>query len=233
MYECGLRLGTEMFTAEGLRRQAKSYLACLNCLKLVHPKYAWIVKPVPYSSVNSFDGASPKRSHDGSELPSSDENRSRPEMEVLEYKDIEKEFELVSARLQLIKRGSLPSGPGLSPSECVSLLIAANLYEDAVKIAQLYSLDFRPILEGLATKCVQLSRSTLHRNSAWDWLALNNPNTIRSASSVPEVALELLKSLLERLEIKGQSSLHKAVSIRFFNQAASLPAWLENSYKMV
>jgi len=35
MYECGMRLSTEVFTPEGLARQAKCYLAALNCLKLV------------------------------------------------------------------------------------------------------------------------------------------------------------------------------------------------------
>lgn len=35
MYECGMRLGTEVFNKEGLKRQAKCYLACINALKLV------------------------------------------------------------------------------------------------------------------------------------------------------------------------------------------------------
>ena len=35
MYECGMRLGTEVFNLEGLKRQAKCYLACINALKLV------------------------------------------------------------------------------------------------------------------------------------------------------------------------------------------------------
>jgi len=35
MYECALRLGTESFSLEGLQRQAKCYLACINALKLV------------------------------------------------------------------------------------------------------------------------------------------------------------------------------------------------------
>ena len=41
-------------------------------------------------------------------------------------------------------------GPALSPEETVSLLIASNLYEDAMKIAGSYSpsLDFTPIVEG-------------------------------------------------------------------------------------
>jgi hypothetical protein len=35
MYECGMRLGTEVFNLDGLKRQAKCYLACINSLKLV------------------------------------------------------------------------------------------------------------------------------------------------------------------------------------------------------
>ena len=35
MYECGMRLGTEVFNLDGLKRQAKCYLACINALKLV------------------------------------------------------------------------------------------------------------------------------------------------------------------------------------------------------
>jgi hypothetical protein len=35
MYECALRLGTEAFSLEGLQRQAKCYLACINALNLV------------------------------------------------------------------------------------------------------------------------------------------------------------------------------------------------------
>ncbi len=43
---------------------------------------------------------------------------------------------------------SFVSGPGLSPSETLSLLIHANLYEDAVRIARLFNLEPTPILEG-------------------------------------------------------------------------------------
>ena len=45
MYEYGLRLGREMSGLKGLQRQAKCYLAALNALRLVDPKYAWIIQP--------------------------------------------------------------------------------------------------------------------------------------------------------------------------------------------
>ena len=35
MYECGMRLGIEVFNLDGLKKQAKCYLACINALKLV------------------------------------------------------------------------------------------------------------------------------------------------------------------------------------------------------
>lgn len=46
MYEYGRRLGQELPNLKGLQRQAKCYLAALNALRLVDPKYAWIVKPL-------------------------------------------------------------------------------------------------------------------------------------------------------------------------------------------
>ncbi len=125
MYECGMRLGTEVFTPEGLQRQAKCYLACLNCLKLVinytsrffvlflktfvtskvNEKYSWIVKPVAnslYVPQGLPPGASPRRNADGEELERT--ARERPKMEVLEMEDIEKEFELVCSRLKLARK---------------------------------------------------------------------------------------------------------------------------------
>jgi len=102
MYECGMRLGTELFTLEGLKRQAKCYLACLNCLKLVKPQNAWIVRPIidnsesnkslfNNSTINLPPGVSPKRSADGDEINHIRIPQKR--MEVLEMCEIEREFQ--------------------------------------------------------------------------------------------------------------------------------------------
>lgn len=42
MYECSQRLKREINGIESLKRQEKCLLACLNILKLVDKKYAWI-----------------------------------------------------------------------------------------------------------------------------------------------------------------------------------------------
>ena len=250
MYECALRLGTEAFSPAGLRRQAQSYLACINALKLVKPEYAWIVKPTattarqtqPSSSLPP--GRSPKRTMEGEELMPT--TAPRQKMEVLEMDEIEREFELVCARLKLSKLspGQL-SGPGVSAQETLSLLVSANLFESAVHLSGLFSLDPRPIVEGLASKCVGLARAgPAERDAAWEWLAENSGASTSADSAnmgkdgrlnaAPvDAAWTLLQGVLERVEKPGQSCLHKAIAVRLCTLGCALPVWLETSFKKV
>eukprot|EP00095_Tigriopus_kingsejongensis_P000570 snap_masked-scaffold372_size192401-processed-gene-0.15 protein:Tk00570 transcript:snap_masked-scaffold372_size192401-processed-gene-0.15-mRNA-1 annotation:"nuclear pore complex protein nup160-like protein" len=244
MYEYGMRLGTEMFNLEGLKRQAQAYLACLNCLKLVSVDNAWIVKPIPHSNRERDEfqppGVSPKRTHEGDEIYYTSASVFKPKIDVLEISDIEREFELVCARLKLVSTHSkdpitatLPTGPGLSAQETVALLVNANLYEDAIHIGQIFDLDKSPIVKGLSSKCVNLARAkAAERDAAWEWLSDNNPcgADLRSGSAV-EAAWKLLQDILSRLEDEGQSTLMKAAVQRIFSFGATLPAWLVQDYK--
>lgn len=102
-------------------------------------------------------GMSPKRNSDGEELrPGSESDfqpRKKPQMVVLEIQDIQREFELVSARLKLVNEkgadvgGVAVTGPGLSAGETTALLVQANLYEDAINIARLFDLDCRCVFK--------------------------------------------------------------------------------------
>ena len=136
MYECGARLGLELNSLQGLKKQAQSYLACINSLRLVNKKYQWIVKPG-----HGMAGKSPKRSFDGDEKDVS----SMASIDVIEIQDIEKELILTQARLKLCGSGdnmsSLPLTPGLTPAETVALLIGSNLFMDAINICQIYNLS--------------------------------------------------------------------------------------------
>ena len=86
--------------------------------------------------------------------------------------EIQKEFQLVCARLKLANKSSDLTGPGLSPAETVALLVNANLFEDAVNLAKSFDLDPRNILEGLTGKCVRLARARpTEQEAAWEWLA--------------------------------------------------------------
>ena len=97
---------------------------------------------------------------------------AKPRLQVLEMVEIQKEFQLVCARLKLANRSSDLAGPGLSPAETVALLVNANLFEDAVNLAKSFDLDPRNILEGLTGKCVRLARAKpSEQESAWEWLS--------------------------------------------------------------
>jgi len=172
----------------------------------------------------------------------------------LEMREIERDFQIVCARLKLANKRKAfnqsaatvmvgGGGSGQSPpTETVAFLVGSNLYEDAVKIASAFTppLDYRPIVEGLASKCVMLARSQNKPEEldfALDWLADNNPvgggADLRPTNAV-ESAWKLLENLVNRLSSSSGGSsqqLHKAVATRLISLGAFLPAWLVNSYK--
>ncbi|XP_077137627.1 nuclear pore complex protein Nup160-like [Ranitomeya variabilis] len=45
MFVYRMHLSREVRTLIGLQKQVNAYLACLNCLQLIRPKYSWIVQP--------------------------------------------------------------------------------------------------------------------------------------------------------------------------------------------
>jgi len=235
MYECGARLGLELNSLTGLKKQAQSYLACINSLRLVNTKYQWIVKPG-----HSSTGKSPKRGLDGEEK----EMTNSASMEVMELKDIEKELILTQSRLKLCTFTSgnsdtpvtsLPLTPGLTPVETVSLLVASHLYMDAVNLCITFKLgrSMTSVVEGLAAKCAKLSNSRgAEVAAAWSWLAENRPGgkEVQGEDAV-EASWQLLEHIVITQEEKGCSSLHRAAVTRLASSSCSLPPWLLAGYK--
>lgn len=98
----------------------KCLLACLNALRLVSREEAWLVKPI----LSSLGKTSEQRS-----------------VEVIEYADIEKEYELAYACLNLGQ-----SIASLSPSDVVALLTSRNHYESALRVAKIFGVHGIKIL---------------------------------------------------------------------------------------
>jgi len=234
MYECGARLGLELNSLQGLKKQAQSYLACINSLRLVNKKYQWIVKPG-----HGMAGKSPKRSFDGDEKDVS----SMASIDVIEIQDIEKELILTQARLKLCGSGdnmsSLPLTPGLTPAETVALLIGSNLFMDAINICQIYNLSSSMVnvAQGLATKCAKLSSSGKGGDiaAAWTWLADNRKAGGREGGvgeDAVEAAWQLLEHIVTKYEERGCTSLHRAVLCKLAQARCSPPPWLISGYKL-
>ena len=230
MFECGARLGLELVSVSGLRKQVQAYLATINSLKLVSAKYQWIVRP------GALNGSTtPKRLADGEEKVA-----EMATMEVVELKDIEKELVLTQARLKLVKFSSsselsLPVTPGLSPAETVALLAAANLYWDAVTLCQTFGLPRSLVLvvEALASRCVKLSGSRGgEQAAAWSWLVESRVGGSEVLGDSPvEAAWHLLQLLVTEQEERGATALHRAALRRLASLSCAPPPWLLAGYK--
>ncbi|XP_033095600.1 nuclear pore complex protein Nup160-like [Anneissia japonica] len=233
MYEYGMRLGQEVIGERALQQQAKCYLAAMNSLRLVDPDYAWIVKPVCIQpNREDMTGASPKRSCDGEDK----EIQGKRKVEVIELDQIEKEYLLVTARLQYIKQSSDPSnatGPTLSPHETVSLLISVGLFDVAVTICQTFKLSLQSVLEGLTLRCVRLSLSGEVEPYSWEWLSANDVSNLQAAKdlSPADLAWRMLRAYLEKFDQVGDHRHYRWVVHKLLSLGYHIPNWLYNSYK--
>nr|7VOP_D Chain D, Nucleoporin 160kDa [Xenopus laevis]7VOP_M Chain M, Nucleoporin 160kDa [Xenopus laevis] len=230
MFEYGMRLGREVRTLRGLQKQVNSYLACLNCLRLIRPEYAWIVQPVS-GAVYERPGASPKRNYDGesSAVPSSSQ------IEILELRDLEKEYVLAQTRLTLAKHN--PSTAAIAGSsaaeEMVALLVQAGLFDTAISLCQTFKLGLTSIFEGLACKCIRLQQGgEAAQAEAWEWLAANQLATVITTkeSSATDEAWRLMISYLDKYESKN-TLYHHCIINKLLSHGVPLPNWLINRYK--
>uniref|UniRef100_A0A672YNJ0 Nucleoporin 160 n=1 Tax=Sphaeramia orbicularis TaxID=375764 RepID=A0A672YNJ0_9TELE len=176
MFEFGMRLGREVRTRLGLQKQVNCYLAALNCLRLIRPEYAWIVQPTS-GAMYERPGASPKRNSDG-------EFACEPvkhQVDILELKDLEKEYILARSRLTLAQHHppSAAIAGSASAVEMVALLVQTGLFDCALSLCQTFKLSLTPVFEGLAFKCIKLQYGGEEtQNEAWGWLAANQLSSV-------------------------------------------------------
>ncbi|KAF2367203.1 hypothetical protein FHG87_002029 [Trinorchestia longiramus] len=231
MYECAVRVssGLEAGSEASLKLQLKCYLACTNCLKLLPPHQAWILRPNP-ASVLSHHVASPptqdKHRHIGSNAGASGRRqKSSTTVEVLELRQIYKEFDLLHARLSLAKLGtfsSIGSGTTEDADSLISLLCHGRLYKDAVKLSSSFERSLRPVVASLAAVCVSADLAADKQQNA-AWLKLNNVSNVNGGW------WNLLRELLDG-ETGRQSDLHRTAASAILDLNHDLPPWLLLSY---
>lgn len=232
MYEYGIRLSQEVIGLASLSQQASCLLTTLNCLHLVNPKYSWIVKPVPTPNdiedkFNSM-GLSPKRGLEGEAIERTE--ASKRSVEVLEMKDIRREYDLIHARLLLLKKDTRPTNMAasiISAADTVTLLVSEGLYEQAVNLCEAYKMKFHPVFDGLASRLANARNiDTVNQN---DWNRDEDSFVVEDRS---ELELQtLLGGYLKQFDLKGQSTYHRTVAEKLFAIKLNIPTWLKNSYK--
>lgn len=243
-YEYGMRLSQEVSSLAGLKKQASCYLATINSLLLVDPRYAWIVKPVHKATIsdNAEHGAansSPKRNSDGDEVQYA---ASTQKIQVLELDDIRREYQLIHARLLLSGKDSSPTNittTPLSASDTVTLLVNAGLFDVAVTLCKAFKLSLTPVFEGIAYRCVIMVHYTKSQHAAEDdleileWLGQNDTTALPTSSYVSgqDQVWYLLKNYLELYEMPGQTLFHRCVASKLLSASVQLPAWFKRSYQ--
>ncbi|KAM4017014.1 nuclear pore complex protein Nup160 [Anomaloglossus baeobatrachus] len=232
MFEYGMRLGREVRTLRGLQKQVNAYLACLNCLRLIRPQYAWIVQPAS-GAVYERPGGSPKRDHEGESLSVP----SGGQVEILELRDLEKEYILARTRLTLAQHNNNVAAIAGSASaeEMVSLLVQTGLFDTAISLCQTFSLPLIPVFDGLTYKCIKLqSGGEAAQAEAWQWLAENQLLSMVTTkeSSATDEAWRLLISYLEKHPSQNRRH-HRCVIDKLLSHGVPLPSWLTISFKEV
>ncbi|KAK1159711.1 nuclear pore complex protein Nup160-like [Acipenser oxyrinchus oxyrinchus] len=232
MFEYGMRLGREVRTLNGLQKQVNCYLCALNCLRLIRPEYAWIVQPAS-GGVYERPGASPKRNYDGECAA----NPAGRRIEILELKDLQKEYILARNRMTLAQHdpNSAAIAGNASAVEMVALLVQAGLFDAALSLCQTFQLSLPPVFEGLAFKCIKLQYGgEAIQSEAWDWLAANQLSSVISTkeSSATDEAWRLLSSYLERYKCQN-GQYHRCVINKLLSHGVPIPNWLVNCYKEI
>uniref|UniRef100_A0A8C1CD92 Nucleoporin 160 n=2 Tax=Cyprinus carpio TaxID=7962 RepID=A0A8C1CD92_CYPCA len=232
MFEYGMRLGREVRTLRGLQKQVNCYLAALSCLRLVHPDYAWIVQP---SSGAAYErpGTSPKRNYDG-EFAADPVSQ---QIDILELKDLEKEYVLARSRLTLAQQEppSAAIAGGANSQEMVALLVQTGLFDTALTLCQTFNLSLTPVFEGLTFKCIKLQcKGDRDQTEVWNWLAANQLPTVITTkeSSATDEAWRLLAHYLEKYPSQN-AQYHCCVINKLLSHGVPVPDWLINGHKEV
>ncbi|XP_061780964.2 nuclear pore complex protein Nup160 [Nerophis lumbriciformis] len=232
MLELGMRLGREVPSVVGLKKQVNCFLAAINCLRLIRPQYAWMLQPA-WPPQGDRPGASPKRNSDGDFV-------SRPvkrQVDILEIKDVEKEYALARCRLTLAEHHppSAAIAGGASAAELVRLLLDCGLFTCASRLCHTFKVPLTSLFEALTYRCIKLQfGGEESQNEAWLWLSANQLSSVVNTkeSSAVDEAWRLLASFLERFP-SANGIHHRCVLTKLLSHGMPPPDWLVKSFKEV
>ncbi|XP_016319616.1 nuclear pore complex protein Nup160-like [Sinocyclocheilus anshuiensis] len=178
-------------------------------------------------------GTSPKRNYDGEFAA----NPVSQQIDILELKDLEKEYALARSRLTLAQQdpSSAAIAGGASSQEMVALLVQTGLFDTALTLCQTFNLSLTPVFEGLTFKCIKLQyKGDQDQTEVWNWLAANQLPTVITTkeSSATDEAWRLLAHYLEKYPLQN-TQYHRCVINKLLSHGVPVPDWLLSSYKEI
>ncbi|XP_054162696.1 nuclear pore complex protein Nup160-like [Oppia nitens] len=238
MYEYCRRLSQETNGIESIEKQVNSYVIVLNCLKIINPKYSWIVKH-SYKMNNSSPMTKRKHGSPEQSLDEMDNNR-KLEVEILDSVNIKCEYELIKSRLRLLQKDEKTyaiANTSLTASQTVRLLIEGSLYDIAFNLCQLLKLNYEPIFEGIVSKYIYLVQSgnTIEVVDVYDCFVDNDTPSlgfIACALMTPvDKMWHLITTYLNRYETPGQTTYKKCVAQKLLANGLMIPTCLKLNYQ--
>ncbi|XP_031781564.1 nuclear pore complex protein Nup160 homolog isoform X7 [Nasonia vitripennis] len=228
MYEQAIRLGQESYSLLTISKITHCLLSCINALHLVNEKYRWIVRPVMHANSSEEEkNLTKNRSELEEEIL---QFNLKKQIEVLELKDIKKEYILAEAKLKLIKfNPDHCLATQTCPSEIAAALCSAGLYLKALQICECYKLCKIIVIESLTSQCIKYCKKDATK--VWKWLHRDNINDFGvSTLNAVDMSWNVLKHFTLTQENYGESILHKEVSRKLYHRGLFLPQWLLSSY---
>lgn len=229
MYEEAFRLMYNQ-NIDALEKQVKCYLACINILRLIDPKNAWVVRPKEYEEQE--DIVLPVH------IASKGESCIIPlgkEIDAVDIHEIQKEYQFACARLKLGRYNpSIYENLAVTTAgELVVALISSGLYRVALDVCKTFDLSPEPVFEAITAQCILLTEDENPECNNWEWLLKNDtPDLLMVNNCAADVAWLFLKKLLEEFELPGLTTLHKVVVKKIIQMAAFIPHWIIASYKL-
>lgn len=123
MYESATRLKRELNGINSLKRQEKCYLACLNALKLVDKKYAWI-----------FNKSNDSNKSVENESINYELSNMNIDFKIVDLNEIKRNYTLChyAVRLTSIAQNQMSIASYYVVEEIISLLHKSGLFDDAI-----------------------------------------------------------------------------------------------------
>jgi nuclear pore complex protein Nup160 len=239
IYEFSQRVAVESHSqgVGALQQQARSLLATINALKLVDPKFAWIL----IKQKKMSHPTSPKRKF-GQEVPLDpreygmvDVESARAmqnEVKVIDLREVERRYLLTQANITLGKRSQAlhVSGVLMSPQDTMTMLAQNGFFDMAIALGHAFDLDLQRVFETLTKKCLQVSNTTDIDYENEDWLR----ELSWSYSNVRTACWILLEKYLKKYDSNEKGfKYHIAVADRILSTDTriKLPLWLVAAFK--
>ncbi|KAI0637706.1 nucleoporin Nup120/160-domain-containing protein [Trametes polyzona] len=214
--------------AELAELQLEAYVVAMNALALVDPKNQWVTLPITAETGNEPR----KRRRLSKHIPESKYALGRRDAEMVELKDMQYEYALLAARVELARREPtlLSAGELALPASSIVLRLAqANKFNTAMATARSLDVDMSDLFGHLTGRCLRLSRrpdAVLSEDTS-DWLLTDK---ISSWPGTPaEKGWRYLRQSLERHDGPQTDYRYTKVAletIMAFDRTSPPPPWL-------